>query len=320
MQNCSKTPVFSIITPSWNQGRFIEETIRSVLNQEGEFSVDYIIIDGGSTDNSVEIIKKYETLLIRGEWPIRCRGIQYRWISEKDNGQTDAINKGIRMSTGEIIAWLNSDDTYSPGALQKVCDAFTNNPACDIVYGKTFYIGEDGKAIGQYPTEPFSRERLAVSNFICQPSAFFRRTVLDRVGYPDVNLRYAMDYDLWIRMAERHQFLYLREFLAHYRLHSESKTVSSRHALENSRECLQVVKKHYHWAPANRVYGYYYQWYHAHVPFSFLKIKPIMILAVLVIAGVNYCALNRGIKRDDIKYLSFRNLKKVFSNQHLHQQ
>lgn len=306
--------VVTVVTPSFNQGRYLEETIRSVLGQEGDFSLDYIITDGGSTDNSVELIKKYDSLLRRGEWPVRCRGIQYRWISEKDNGQTDAINKGIRMSIGEIIAWLNSDDIYFPGSLKKVCDAFTRNPVHDVIYGKAAYIEEGGKTVGEYPTEPFSRKRLAVSNFICQPSTFFRRTALDRAGYPDVNLRYAMDYELWIRMSDRLQFLYLNEFLASYRLHPESKTISPRHSVDNARETLLVVKRYYTWAPVNRVYAYYQEWYGKHVPHSLFRIKPVTILVVSTLATLNYLVMNRGVRREDVAY-ALKNVKKLFLNQ-----
>ena len=107
--------IITVVTPSYNQGKFLEETIISVIGQEGDFFLDYIIVDGGSKDSSVELIKKYEALLQRGEWPIRCRGIEYRWLSEKDNGQTDAIIKGFRMAKAEVLAWLNSDDTTFPG-------------------------------------------------------------------------------------------------------------------------------------------------------------------------------------------------------------
>src|SRR3972149_7029872 len=102
----------TIVTPSFNQGRFIGETIESVISQEGDFLLEYLIMDGGSTDNSVEVIKKYEDLLKGGGWPVRCRGIEYRWVSVKDNGQADAINKGFMASKGETLAWLNSDDVY----------------------------------------------------------------------------------------------------------------------------------------------------------------------------------------------------------------
>jgi glycosyltransferase involved in cell wall biosynthesis len=311
-------PAVSITTPSWNQGRFLEETIRSVLGQEGDFSIDYVIIDGGSTDNSVDIIKKYESLLLQGDWPIRCRNIRFRWLSEPDGGQSDAINKGLRMSTGEILGWLNSDDTYASGALKRVCDAFSQDPSCDVVYGRTYYVDESGSRLGQYPTEDFCRERLAIVNFICQPSAFFRRSALERAGYPDASLRYVMDYDLWIRMASACRFRYLADFLANYRLHGESKTVSGEHALENSRECLEVVYKYFHWAPANRVYGYCARWYQAHVTEAVLKKKPIEFCLTAPYAAFKYCVMNHGIRLADIKQISLRNLRNLFIARNLY--
>ena len=310
-------PTVSITTPSWNQGRFLEETIRSVLDQEGEFFIDYVIVDGGSTDNSLDVIKKFESQLLRGEWPTHCRGIRFRWLSEGDDGQSDAINKGLKMSTGEILGWLNSDDTYAAGALKEVCDAFAKEPNCEVVYGKTHYVDESGSHLGQYPTEDFRRDRLAVVNFICQPSTFFRRSALDRVGYPDAGLRYVMDFDLWIRMAGQCRFRYLDAFLSHYRLHGESKTVSPRHALENSRECLDIVYKHFHWAPANRVYGYCASRYRAHVTHPFLKSKPVEIMLTLPYAAFKYCVMNRGVRLADVKQLSLGNLRNLLAEKNL---
>lgn len=306
-----QAPTVSITTPSWNQGRFLEETIESVLCQEGDFAIDYVLVDGGSTDNSVEVIKKYESLLLRGEWPVRCHDIRFRWLSERDDGQSDAINKGLRMSTGDILAWLNSDDTYAPGALTTVCEAFSQDPECDVVYGKTYYVDESGARLGQYPTEDFCRERLAIVNFICQPSAFFRRAALERAGFPDASLRYVMDYDLWIRMAAECRFRYLADFLSHYRLHGDSKTISGEHALENSRECLDVVYRHFHWAPVNRVYDYCARWYQAHVTDAGLKKKPIEFCLTAPYAAFKYCTMNRGIRWADVKQLSLKNLRNL---------
>jgi glycosyltransferase involved in cell wall biosynthesis len=311
-------PAVSITTPSLNQGRFLEETIRSVLTQEGNFSIDYILVDGGSTDDSIAIVKKYESLLLARDWSIRCRDIRFRWLSERDNGQSDAINKGLRMATGDILGWLNSDDIYAPGALAAVCAAFSSVPSPDVVYGRTYYIDESGARLGLYPTEDFSRERLAVANFICQPSTFFRRSALDRVGYLDASLRYVMDYDLWIRMANQCRFFHVADFLSHYRLHGESKTVSQQHALENAWECLDVVYKHFHWAPANRVYGYCAKWYQAHVTPSLFKRKPIEFGLTAPYAALKYCAMNRGIRWADLQQLSVKNLRNLLVDRKLY--
>src|SRR4030067_2319821 len=128
--------VITIVTPSYNQGRYLAETIESVLGQEGDFYLDYVITDGGSTDGSVEIIRRYERLLNEGARTIQCRGVRYRWVSEKDRGQSDAIMKGFRMAEGEILAWVNSDDAYLKGALQTVCSFFLRNPLTALLFGE----------------------------------------------------------------------------------------------------------------------------------------------------------------------------------------
>ena len=317
-EQASYLPTVSVTTPSFNQGRFLEETIRSVLAQEGDFCIDYVVVDGGSTDNSVAIIKSYASLLARGEWPRRCHDIRFRWLSERDQGQSDAINKGFRMSMGDILGWLNSDDTYTPGALKAICDAFAADPGCDVVYGLADYIDETGLRLGAYPTEDFDRERLAMVNFIAQPSVFFRRSTLDRVGYPDATLRYVMDYDLWIRMSSQCRFRYLSKTLSAYRLHGASKTVSAQHALDNARECLEVVRKHFDWAPANRVYAYCARWYRTHATLPALKSKPVELCLTAPTALLKYVAMNRGIRLADAKQLSLKNLRGLLGEESLY--
>lgn len=150
-------PLVSIVTPSFNQGRFLKRTIDSVLSQNYPH-IEYIVIDGGSTDDSVNILSSYTD--------------RFFWISEPDNGQTHAINKGIKRAKGEILAYLNSDDVLTPGAIQKVVDFFLNDPHCDMVYGQADYIDEQDNIIGTYRTDEYSFNRLAKDCMICQPSAF----------------------------------------------------------------------------------------------------------------------------------------------------
>jgi glycosyltransferase involved in cell wall biosynthesis len=304
--------IVTVITPSYNQGRYIEDTIRSVLNQEGDFSLDYIIIDGGSTDNSVEIIRKYETLLHRGEWPIRCKGITYRWLSEKDKGQTDAIMKGFRMADGQILSWLNSDDTYLSSALTKAVDSLIRQPDVSILYGRSYYTNDEGAVIGNYSTEPFDLKRLAMFNFICQPSAFFRKSALTAVGGLDSGLHYAMDYDLWIRLGQRFEFRYLPEFLSTYRLHEESKTVSPAAALANHKEALDTVNRHYGWSPLNRVYMYSYYLLKSRLPASLAKLNLLLLCLSLPVAVVTYVRMNKGIRPADLKMINPSNMRKLF--------
>jgi len=307
-----KGMIITVVTPSFNHGRFLTETIESVLGQEGDFTLDYIITDGGSTDNTVEIIKKYESLLTRGEWPVRCREIQYRWLSEKDKGQTDAIIKGFRMARGEVLAWLNSDDTYLPGALARTVRMFTDDPNRSVIYGKTHFTDVQGTIIGKYPTEPFDYKRLATFNFICQPSAFFRKQALLDAGGLDMSLHYVMDFDLWIRLAAKFKFTYIPEFLSTYRLHEESKTISPAAALANHKEALDAVQKYYGWSPLNRVYIYCYQSVKSSLPHTIAKADLLVIFLSIPIALVKYIYLNKGIRMEDIKMMNPSNVRKLF--------
>lgn len=306
--------VITVVTPSYNQGRYIAETIESVLEQEGDFHLDYVIVDGGSTDDSVEIIRCYERLLNEGSWQVKCRGINYRWVSEKDRGQADAIMKGFNMAEGEILAWLNSDDTYLPGALSRIGDVFAREPETSVLYGRTWFTDAKGEVIGKYPTEPFDHTRLAVFNLICQPSAFFKKSALTEVGGLDMDLHYVMDYDLWIRLARRFDFRYLPEFLSTYRLHEESKTISPAVALANHKEALVAVIRHYGWAPLSRVYIYCNYLLKAKLPAPLAKWGAFLVLPSLMFAIVKYAGLNRGIRLDDVRMLNPSNVRKLFKS------
>jgi len=305
------TTLFSIVTPSYNQGQFLAETIESVIGQEGDFYIDYIIVDGGSEDNSLEIIRHYSALLQRGEWPIACRGITFRWMSEKDNGQTDALMKGFRLAQGEIFAWLNSDDTYRPGALKTVADFFRIHPDAGLLYGDAHYCDTAGAIIGTYRTEEFDLEKLASANIICQPAAFFRRSAFEAVGGLDETLHFAMDYDLWIRIGRRFSCHYIPQLLATYRLHETSKTVKSDTLIRNSEESLGVTRRHFDWAPLTRVYTSCHILCATRLPGVFGRSRLAVAAAASACALFRSLILNRGFHRNDLKLLNRENFRKL---------
>lgn len=247
-------PKITVVTPSYNQGKFIEETITSIISQEGDFTLEYIIMDGGSKDETVEIIKKYERLLEKGEYPVRCKGVKLIWKSEKDNGQAHAVNKGFKLATGEILGWVNSDDTYLPGAISKALGFFGKNKDAVMVYGEGYYVDEKGKIIERYKTEPFDFERLAEHCFVCQPSAFLRKRVLDDVGYLDEGLHFCMDLELWIRIGKSAKVGHISEYLATSRLHTDAKTVAK--TKDAYVESMRTIKKYYGHVPVLVIDGY----------------------------------------------------------------
>ncbi|HEX8912290.1 MAG TPA: glycosyltransferase family 2 protein [Humisphaera sp.] len=211
-------PRFCVVTPSFNTRRYIGACIDSVLAQQG-VPVDHIVMDGGSTDGTVDLLRSY--------------GDRLKWVSQKDDGQSDAIRRGWgQVGTGagdEVLAWLNSDDTYAPGAFAHVAEVFARNPHCDIVYGGATYIDARDKHIS-YCThiERYSAHRLLYySDFIVQPTTFFRRRALEAVGGINVALNWVMDYELWVRFAQAgYKFAFTPRVLAHFRWLSENKTAT----------------------------------------------------------------------------------------------
>jgi len=221
-------PKVSIVTTSLNQARFLEQTIRSVLEQKYP-NLEYIIIDGGSTDGSIDIIKKYEKRI-------------HFWLSEKDSGQAHAINKGLRMISGDIWSFLGSDDTYEPQALQKIVNAFQKNPAAAVIYGNCNFIDEDGLVTRVKKPGPYIRKKMLRSNYLCQPATFVTIAKLHQYGFLDETLRFSMDYEYWLRFDKRESFVYIDESIANYRLHSSSKTMGS--TLKMIKEMVSVKKKY----------------------------------------------------------------------------
>ena len=208
-------PKISIITPCLNQAQFLSLAIESVITQEYP-NLEYIIIDGGSTDGSLDIIKKYEKYL------------SY-WHSGQDNGQSEAINKGFEKANGEIVAWLNSDDLYLPGAFHKAAKSFLYDPQLDLLYGNCVFIDQQGQFVRYFTEcEPYNAKRLRnCSDFIMQPTTFFKRRTLMRVGFLNTTLHYTMDWDLWSRFAKAGaKVRYVSQVLAANRQYDETKTNS----------------------------------------------------------------------------------------------
>jgi len=199
-------PLVSIVTPSYNQGRFIEENILSVKLQDYPH-IEHIVIDGGSTDGTVETLKKYE-----GTYNLR-------WISEPDKGQADAVNKGFALAKGEIIGWLNSDDVYfDRGTISAVVEAFQKYPKADIIYGDCAYIWEDGTILRVQCVPNFRYSRLLRGCFLEQPAVFFRRHVVKRHKL-EKRLKVAIDYEYWLRIGKEYRFVYIPRILAADRNH-----------------------------------------------------------------------------------------------------
>lgn len=215
-----KLPKISVITPSLNQGKFIERTVKSVLDQKYP-NLEYIIMDGGSVDNTLSVLKKYRT--------------EIKLFSGRDNGQSDAINKGIKRSTGEIICYLNSDDYLMPGSLFKVAGFFSGNGQAKWLTAKCRIVNESGIEIRKWVTlyKNFflkyvrSKSVFNIVQFISQPSTFWKRELTESVGLFDVGLHYDMDYDYWLRIWQKFPLYYLDEYLSSYRVHQSSKAVVS---------------------------------------------------------------------------------------------
>lgn len=237
-------PRISIITASFNQGRFIERTIESVLSQQIE-DLEYIVVDGGSTDQTIEILTRY------GEQ----YGPKLRWISARDNGQPDAINKGILMSSAPVIGWLNSDDIYYPGALRSVLEYFDRHETVQVVYGDANHIDENDSFIERYPVEAWNWERLLEVCFISQPAAFVRREVFDRHGLLDPEVRHSNDYELWVRFGQRGvRFSYFPQLLAATRLHSDCATLSASETCHY--EINDFMQRHFGRVPDRWIFNY----------------------------------------------------------------
>jgi glycosyltransferase involved in cell wall biosynthesis len=208
-----KWPRITVVTCSYNQGKFLEEAMRSVLDQ-GYPNLEYIVMDGGSKDNSVEIIKKYEHRLAY-------------WASEPDKGQSDAIAKGFERATGDILAWLCSDDLLENGCLFEVGEWFAASPENKVVFGDTIFIDDKGAVTRRYRTMPFNRWILLnTANYIPQPSTFWSRLLYEEVGGMDRALQMGLDPDLWIRLSEKTRLVHKTRYWSRMRFYPEIKSLT----------------------------------------------------------------------------------------------
>ena len=223
----------TVVIPSYQQAAYLPATLASVCAQDHP-DVEILVFDGGSTDGSADIL--------RG-WPAPADGKTLRWVSQKDGGQADAVNLGLRAGTGDVFAYLNSDDVYYPGALRAVAAHFQTHPNFLALYGRAHHLHADGSVMEAYPTEPWNYDRLLDTCFLCQPATFWRREVVERFGVFDDALRFALDYEYWLRVGRTVPFHYLdTHVLAGSRLHEDTKTLSQRVLVH--RELARTVQKY----------------------------------------------------------------------------
>ena len=219
-------PLVSVVTPSFNQARYLEQTLRSVLEQEHP-RIEYIVVDGASQDGSVDIIRNHEGKLAY-------------WVSEKDSGQAEAINKGLARTNGEIVAWLNSDDYYLPGAVSSAVKAFELNPDAALVYGDMLAVDENGRTTNLMKYGQFSLADLLCFQIIGQPSVFFRRDALEKAGLLDTTFHFLLDHHLWIRIAQQGRIMHVPQVWSAARYHAEAKNVAK--AAEFGREAFRILE------------------------------------------------------------------------------
>jgi glycosyltransferase involved in cell wall biosynthesis len=206
-------PRISIVTPSFNQARYLRQCIESVLGQDDP-NIESIIVDGGSTDESVDVLRSF--------------GEKVKWTSERDRGQADAVNRGLRQATGEIVGWLNSDDVLAPGALAHVRSCMQANPEAAFIYGRAWMIDGEGNRLREYPTFDLKRDDLKRKCYFCQPAVFLRREAIERFGMLNEALDICIDYEWWLRIAREAPIAFCDAILASSRHYTTTKTSARR--------------------------------------------------------------------------------------------
>lgn len=232
-------PLVSIVTPCLNAGRYIEATIQSVLTQDYP-RIEYLVMDGGSTDDTLEILARYEAQL--------C------WVSEKDRGTADAINKGFERCEGDIFTYLNADDILLPGALWAAVSALESQPGVSGVYGNAWWIDQSGARIRPYPVKDFDPKLLESECFICQPASFVRSEAFRNLGGLDPTLALTFDYEFWMRYSRLYTLKRIEQPLACSRMHADNKSLGRKK--EVFEETFRVLHQHYGYVPFSWVYSY----------------------------------------------------------------
>ena len=292
-------PLVSVVTPSFQSRPFIEQTIESVLSQDYP-RVEYIVMDGGSTDGTLEILERYSGRL--------------QYVSARDGGAADAINRGFRQCHGSIFAWLNADDLYLPGAIATAARRLAASPDVDVVYGEAIWIDAEGKRIGRYPTmSPYRPAIFEQECGICQPAAFMRREAFENAGMLRDDLRYAFDYDLWARLSESRRFQAIPSVLAASRMHRENKTLGNRRGV--FQENIALLRRQYGYVPLKWIYGYVaYLRDGRDQFFDPIRYSPMTYLATLPV-GIAY-NLRRPWRylREWTRQLTRENLRRLWQN------
>ena len=239
--------------------------MESVLFQEGDFEIEYFVIDGGSSDGSVERIRQCAEKVSSGNRPARCRGITMEWISEKDHGQSEAINKGLRRATGDFVSYLNSDDLYFPGALARAAEAFADHPEADFIHGDGIFIDENSQMKWAWQSRPYDYRLLSTfdflynrfTNFIVQQATFWRKAVLAKIGLLDESFHFAMDVEYWVRAGHHGlTFHYLPVPLGKHRYIPGIKTLSSPTVFWE--DYMEIFRRYRGSEPLDRYFAHYY--------------------------------------------------------------
>lgn len=238
----------SIVTPSYNQGKFIKDTFESILHQDINFELEYILVDAVSTDETPKIVKEYAP-------KFEAKGIDFIYICEKDKGQSDAINKGWRKATGNLVTYINSDDFYEPNILQKVLDYFINNPDIKWAYGGWNFVNEKGLLYKKSQPTIFKKQKLLDYCNIGQPSCFLKKELLEEVGMLNEKLHLTMDYDLWLRFGKKYPAGIMPFIISNMRYYPDAK--SGARTMEHLKEAFVLCKsysKRFSWQRLRQIF------------------------------------------------------------------